>query len=349
MTIFLRGTSWYYEFQLRGVRHVKALGPITKTQAKREEQLARAKALEGTLAAQAPRSSPRFATFAHEYLPWYASSRRPSSARRYRDALKPLVAFFGPERLAHLSLLSVERYKQYRLAQGVSPVTVNAELKTLRHMYSTALAWGKLTTNPLATLKRYRTAIRHMRTLSMDEEARLLAACSNTVRPLVLVALYAGLRRGELLALRWGHVDLAHRLVTVDAATAKSGKTRSIPLNATALAAFQGLYTGQTRDEPVFLNFYGQPLYDPNWGLRQAISRSGIAPCRLHDLRHTFASRLVQAGADLRSVQELMGHASLRDTERYLHLQPGQTRTAVALLDSHQKSQQQKSPRKIKG
>lgn len=331
MSIYLRGKSWYYEFQCRGIRYVKALGLITKTQAKREEAAARAKALAGTLEVKTPASSPRFRTFAAEFLAWYAAHRRPNSTKRYRTALQALLPFFGAERLDAIVPLMVERYKRQRHSQGVAPATINLELLCLSALYTCALQWGKATRSPLTQVRRYRVDARPLRVLHPDEEHALLAVCPPPLRLLALAALHTGLRKGELLTLTWRQVDLRHRLVTVEAETAKGHRTRAVPLSQTLTAALQP-HQG-AHDAAVFLNTKGRPYRHIERVFQMAVIRAGIPYLRFHDLRHTFASRLVQAGVHLRTVQDLLGHRSIVHTQRYAHLSPEQTRQAVAIFD----------------
>lgn len=334
MSIFLRGKSWYYEFQVRGIRYVKTLGPITRTQAKREEAQAKAQAWAGTLAVRDPVPSPKFATFAAEYLAHCASHLRPTTVRRYQVALDALIAFLGAERLNDILPLTIERYKRQRLELGAAPGTINYELAALSACYTLALQWGRAQSNPVQGVRRYRTTPRPAQLLSPEDEATLLAHCTPALRALVLLALHTGMRAGELTGLRWGQVDLQRRQLTIEAGRAKNHTTRIIPLDRTALAIVQALYTGQASTALVLLNRHGRPWRGALRVFHMAMLAGGLAPCRLHDLRHTFASRLIQAGADLRAVQELLGHSSLAMTARYAHLAPDQTRRAVALLDA---------------
>lgn len=138
-----------------------------------------------------------------------------------------------------------------------------------------------------------------------------------------------GLRRGELLSLLWTDIDLEGKLLTVRGVTAKSGDTRHIPLNDEALTALKDWRLDSSEGERVF------PVatsFKTAWGA--LLKRAEVTGFRWHDLRHHFASRLVQAGVSLNTVRELLGHGSLTMTLRYAHLAPNQTRDAVSRLIS---------------
>ena len=145
--------------------------------------------------------------------------------------------------------------------------------------------------------------------------------------PAVLVSMNTGLRRGELLALKWNDIDFRGKQLTVGGDIAKTGDTRHIPLNSEALETLDHWKAQRPDPERVF------PIgssFKSAWGA--LLERAGITSFRWHDLRHHFASRLVQASVPLNTVRELLGHGSLKMTLRYAHLAPDQKRDAVAKL-----------------
>lgn len=211
-----------------------------------------------------------------------------------------------------------------------------------------------------------------VRYLSTDEEARLLKALdarddtrraerltANAARikfshepfpelgtytdhltPLVVVALHTGLRRGELFAMRWDDVDLVNRRVTVHGANAKSGRTRHVDLNAIAGKALEQWQTDRlaalsaraVAGPLVFPSATGGTLDNVQTSWERIVKAAKVKGFRFHDLRHTFASKLVMAGVDLNTVRELLGHADLKMTLRYAHLSPDHRRAAVDKL-----------------
>jgi integrase len=145
--------------------------------------------------------------------------------------------------------------------------------------------------------------------------------------PAVLVSLNTGLRRGELLTLTWSAIDFKQKLLTVEGAAAKSGNTRHIPLNDEAVKVLKHWREQCAQQDRVFSV---ATSFKRAWA--PLLTRANIQNFRWHDLRHHFASRLVQLGVPLNTVRELLGHASLVMTIRYAHLAPDQKREAVARL-----------------
>jgi integrase len=166
---------------------------------------------------------------------------------------------------------------------------------------------------------------RHMVPLP-DREGELF----DHLKPLVLLAINTGLRRGELFSLRWADVNLSAKVVTVVAASAKSGSKRHIPLNAEALATLEAWRErAKSTDGLVFPSIDGARLNNINKSWAGVIKIAGLENFKFHDLRHTFASKLVQAGVDLNTVRELLGHSEIATTLIYSHLSPGNLRAAV--------------------
>jgi integrase len=150
----------------------------------------------------------------------------------------------------------------------------------------------------------------------------------------VLVALNTGLRKGEIFGLRWSDVDLLGAQITVRGEGAKSGQTRYVPLNTEALDVLQR-WQGATPDENGFVfpgRVEGEPLDDVKKAWRAVVKAAKLQRFTFHDLRHTFASKLVMAGVDLNTVRELLGHADIEMTLRYAHLAPAHKAAAVAKL-----------------
>jgi integrase len=141
------------------------------------------------------------------------------------------------------------------------------------------------------------------------------------------------MRRGELFALEWRDLDLDRRTLAVRGDNAKSGKTRHIPLNDEAADTLSHWQGQQGDNGLVFPGKEGLPMDNINSSWRHLMERAKITRFRFHDLRHTFASKLVMAGVDLNTVRELLGHADIAMTLRYAHLAPAHKAAAVELLN----------------
>ena len=250
--------------------------------------------------------------------------------------------YLGKRRISEITSEDGERFKSAR-ARVVKPGTVNRELTVLKHMFAKAVEWNLLSRNPLRTVRYLRVPGHLERVLSTDEEVRLLRACdsvhSRFLKPIILVATNAGMRRGEILSLEWASVDLAQRTIRIVNAKSDSGD-RSIPMNTTVHALLSDLAT-KASSHFVFPSHRkpGERLLDLKKGFKKAVKLAGIEDLRFHDLRHTFATRLVQSGVDLITVQHLLGHARITMTARYAHSPNSARIAAVTRLDSISTSQ----------
>lgn len=172
-----------------------------------------------------------------------------------------------------------------------------------------------------------------IRLLSGDEEVRLLAHCGPQLKPLVLTALHTGFRKSELLSLVWADVDFHRRAITVRAAYAKNGESRSVPTNDVLTMTLKAVRMNERIEGFVFCSQKGTPYRSFRSAFEQAVCKAGLEDFTFHDLRHTFASRLVMAGVDLPTVKELMGHKDITMTLRYTHLSSGHKQRAVRVLE----------------
>ncbi|MHB8232054.1 MAG: site-specific integrase [bacterium] len=167
--------------------------------------------------------------------------------------------------------------------------------------------------------------------MSEEEADTLISNCEPYLRPIVVTALNTGMRKGEILSLTWDRVDLKNRIILLD--KTKNGERREIPVNDTLYRALSGL----TRRLDIKLVFPNpetlKQYYDLKGTFGRALAKSHITDFRFHDLRHTFASRLVMKGIDLTTVKELLGHKDVKMTLRYAHLAPAHIRKAVEILD----------------
>jgi integrase len=207
---------------------------------------------------------------------------------------------------------------------------------TLKSVFAKAKAWGKLSEHPGVSVKLLQNPRQKIRFLSEEEEAQLIPACSPGLRYVVQVGLLTGFRRQELASLRAEDVDLQNGTISVAACYSKTGESRTLPLGPRLKAVLQDALPACGSTSTMLVNEQGRP-----WSL-DALSAQFRATCvqaRIgslgpHVLRHTFASRLVMAGVDLRTVQELMGHKSIEMTLRYSHLSPHHKRTAMEALEA---------------
>jgi len=271
---------------------------------------------------------------------------RKRSKERDHFSARHLFPVFSGRELHTLTASDVRGYIDSRLAAGVEPGTVNREIGLLSSALNYArrdLDWD--IPNP-ATGRRLREPEGRLRYLSRDEAFALIQAAADNKRapylaPLIRLALHTGCRRGELLSLRWPSVDLGRGLIMLDGNATKSGRRRSVPLNAEARAALAELsgLPSDVRDRrsrlsvPVIATKKGKPVLSVKRSFASACKAAGIADFTFHDLRHTCAAWLVSAGVPLPEVRDLLGHSTIRMTERYAHLAPENVRAAVAKIE----------------
>jgi integrase/recombinase XerD len=266
------------------------------------------------------------------YLLFLAARRSPRTVDAYRRDLAALGTFRGGP-VGDASLEDIERWVAEMRAAGLASSTISRRASAARSYFRHLLMIGAREDNPAAALVLPKRARRLPRALSPGEIERLIdAAIGSTPRALrdraLVELLYgAGLRVSEATGLEKGAVDIELRVVRV---VGKGGKERLVPLGRPAAEAVRRyLALGRPhldrRYRPeLFLNARGGPLTRAGAFLilRRLAERAGLEPQRVHPhlLRHSFATHLLEGGADLRSVQEMLGHADLGTTERYTHI-----------------------------
>ena len=266
------------------------------------------------------------------FLALLAARRAPKTVEAYRRDLAQLGAYLGKP-VAKATLEELERYTAQLRADGLSGATIARRTAAARSFYRHQQLLGARDDNPAAAVKLPRRAKPLPKTLSPGEAERLIQAAAGTqprsLRDQALVELLygAGLRVSEATGLEKAGVDLDDRLVRV---IGKGGKERVVPIGRHAAEALRRYlargrpYLDARHRPELFLNARGGPLTRAGAFLilRKLAEKAGLDPHRVHPhlLRHSFATHLLEGGADLRSVQEMLGHADLSTTELYTHV-----------------------------
>jgi len=244
--------------------------------------------------------------------------------------MEMLLSNLGDMALDKITTQQLEELQSYYLGKGNSPATVNRKFDVLKNMFTKASDWGMIGDDVLKNVrkcKHLKVNNRRLRYLSGEECIALINACDPHLKPIVITALATGCRRGEILSLKWVHVDLKHGFIHLE--DTKNGERRDIPINDALAATLQNI----TRRLDVAYIFYdpsnGKPYGDVKKAFHSALRRAKIQNFHFHDLRHTFASHLVMAGVDITTVSRLLGHKSLTMTLRYAHLSPQHGMDAV--------------------
>jgi excisionase family DNA binding protein len=287
------------------------------------------------------RSNERFEDFTKLYIDNYARVMKRSWQRSDLSYLRAhLNPVFGKMPLSEITKFQIEQYiakrqddaVERRPSEKVKKTTINREVACMRKILNKAVDWGYLAKSPMNGVRLFSEKDNlKERILSRDEEKRLLQACPRHLRSISLFALHTGMRRGEIFSLKWPHVDLGTKMIKV--VMTKSGRTRLVCVNDVLLEMLRELRKSSPADNYVFVNpKTGKPYTDVKTSFSTACKRAGIKNLRFHDFRHTFASRLVENGTDLITVKELLGHSTVKTTERYTHSNQEQKRRAVDTL-----------------
>jgi integrase len=286
--------------------------------------------------------------------PRYVGNRKVSGLRSHievKRVVKILEGHFGNTRIRSITHGDVLHFKTERLDTPVKPpstkkprkkklknkqrsiATVNRELTVLKRMFSIALREGWILRHPFTgsdTLISSSDETKRTRVLSREEEELLLDACDENrskLRPIIIMALDTGMRRGEILSLRWRDVDFENKRVNIQAMNTKTLRSRSVPISPRLLDELNAL-TCRGQAQRVF-------------GITDTVKRSwatakrvaGIADLRFHDLRHTCATRLVQGGLPIAEVSRILGHTSVVTTFRYANVDDSTFDRMLAILE----------------
>lgn len=330
MGIFKRGDSpnWWYRAQLKG----KVVTGSTDTT---DRRLAYRIYLEKHRQLVEERHLPNekaLNTSFFEMCALYIENHAKVNKKTWKDdeiVLRKLKRFFGDVPLTAIKTEDIEKYKGSRRSL-VKEATINRELTVMKVLLKKAVIWGYARHNPAKDVRLYKEELIPVRILTPEERQRLIAACPKSLRPIVVMALKTGMRKGEILNLRWEHVDLAHQIINVT--HTKSKKLRAVPIHPELEEFLRALPRGS---EYVFHDQNGERLKDEGkFWIDFVASRNaaGLGDLTFHALRHNFASELAAKGADLRTIQEYLGHSSLMLLQRYAHVSKGIWRSTIHLL-----------------
>ncbi len=334
MGLVKRCNTWWMSFMYQGQQVRRSTGTSDKRVADAILGKIKVQIIEGRFFEKPETQYRTLTELMDRYVNEHAARR--ANHRRELTSVKNLKAFFGNPTLDQITPKLIVAYKNRRYSDGVKPATMNRELATLKKAFNLARReWEWCSDNPVSRVSMERENNTRDRWLTVEEEARLLPAAAPWLRELMIFAIYTGMRMGEILALTWDGVDLFRRTVTVF--RSKNGERRTIPVNTTVLDLLKGKYAVRLGTiDIVFHSESHTPLDGSNIrrALTTALDSAKIHDLHFHDLRHTFATRMVQAGIDLYKVQRLLGHKSPIMTQRYAHHYPESLRDGVDALEA---------------
>jgi integrase len=328
--IWQESKNWSIDFNFHGQRIREMIGPsrkgAEKVIAKKKTEIIENKFLD----IRKELAPIKFYDFAKEYLQWAKANKKPSTYSRDIYIMRMFDKEFKEKTIQEITTWQIEKWKSTR-KEGLQAGSVNRELALLKHIFSMAVKWRKLKENPAREVKRFKGETKRVRYLIPYEVQTLLSNCEDFLKPIVTVAVHTGMRKSEILGLKWDQVNFEQGMISLS--DTKNRERRDIPMNETVKTTLRAI---GRKGDLIFPNRNGKqidgvPLY---FAFHAALAKSGITDFRFHDLRHTFASNLVmQEGVELNDVRELLGHKNMSMTLRYAHLSPRHKTKVINILD----------------
>jgi len=326
MSLWKRGKVYWSFIYVDGIRYAQSTGTGNLRQATLIEQRFREELNLKRHQITEPRPRMSFGELAARFLaeggarPWHI------------DRLKLLLPYWSETPIGQIHKAMTVDYRTRRhAAKTVTDTTINRDLEALRHILFWAVDEGLLTANPLSRMRLTPERRKPRPVLGLDEEAQLLSAAAPHLRSIIVTALDTGMRRGELLNQRWEHVDFNRTLLFVSRSKTAGGEGREIPFTTRVYE----LLLAERKEEGLLFTYKGKPIRIIKTAWKAAIRRAGIRYRRFHDLRHTFNTRLMEAGVMQEVRKALMGHSSGEDVNSiYTHVELPVKREAIRKLEA---------------
>lgn len=349
MGVRKRYNKWWVDFSFNRNRYRRVSPENSKAGAQAYEfllkrRLARGEPIDGVEVIRTP-----FKDFAADWFQTYVKNNNKRSEILHKETILRLhlLPFFGRIKLDGITSHDVERYKAKKLDERLNPKTINNHLTVLHKCLQCAMEWGVINSCPI--IKKLKTPPQKFDFLSIEESQQLVNSTDGMLRDMIKTALETGLRFGELIALTWDDVDLIQRELIIRQAFAqgvlgstKSNKIRRIPMTA---SVYEILKAKKKDTGYAFAGINGKP-WDQSTSIRRLhriCKKAGLRNIGWHVLRHTFASHLAQAGANLVAIQNLLGHSDIHTTMRYAHINRGVLREAIDNLNGNHNNEEPKS------
>lgn len=331
MSLYRRGRTFWSYVWIDGIRHSKSTGTTNRRQAElidreHKDELNRAR---HQIVEPAPMMT--FGALAARFI-------AEASPRPYHlDRLKVLLPYFADSAIGRISKAAVRDYRNRRKAERtLSETTLNRDIEVLRHLLYWAVDEGLLTANPIARVRMTPERRKPRSILSLEEEEKLLGAAAPHLKPIIIIGLDTGMRRGELLTQRFEHIDFNRHVLQVTHSKTPGGEAREIPLTDRAFHLLKGF----AQPSGLVFTFKGRPLHRIKTAWKAGIRRAGIRYYRFHDLRHTFNTRLMEAGVMPDVRKALMGHSTGEDVNSiYTHVELPVKREAIRKLETWMETQ----------
>lgn len=342
LDLWPKGRAWRFRYTgLDGRMKAITIGDATTVPL--DEARRQAKALGGVKKqrkeAHLAQPIPTYSEYLEEtYFPFCRATKKPSGGEE-RTIRNQLIPAFGHLQLDSISRSLVASFVNEKIARGYEPAGINKMLSHLKSSLNKAVEWevGGLKVSPMRGLKLLKVIPKIDRFLDPEEARSLIRAVHESASPMlrfiVPFLLFTGARKREALDAEWRYVDLESRIWTIP--DTKSGKPRFVPLSDQAIEVVRAAQrylrgTRQANSKWLFPNLEtGKPYSSIFYPWDICRKAAGLPEVRIHDLRHSFASALVNRGMTLYDVKELLGHANVVTTQRYAHLSKARLREAA--------------------
>jgi integrase len=326
MSLWKRGNVYWSFIYMDGIRYSQSTGTGNLRQATLIEQRFREELNLKRHQITQPAPQMTFGALTARFLaegdsrPWHI------------DRLKVLLPYWSETPIGRIHKAMATDYRKRRhAAKAVTDTTINRDLEALRHILFWAVDEGLLTANPLSRMRLIPERRKPCSVLGLDEEQQLLAASAPHLRIIIITAIDTGMRRGELLNQRWEHIDFNRNLLFVSQSKTAGGEGREIPFT----NRIYELLLAERKEEGLLFTFKGKPIRVIKTAWKAAVRRAGIRYRRFHDLRHTFNTRLMEAGVMQEVRKALMGHSSGEDVNSiYTHVELPAKREAIRKLEA---------------
>ena len=324
---------WWIGVSHKGRRVRKSTGTTDKRLAEAIRAKAKTRLVEGTWFDIDESKLRTLKEMIEKYLSERSTTKSPASYKRDVSCFKHIINHFNDCVLADITPSKINDYKQARLAVA-DPQTVVKELSVLRNAFNVAIKeWEWCKDNAVSKVSMPKVPQGRVRFLTVQDIQNLLAHAEEWFKPVMLFAIHTGFREGDIITLTWEQVDFFKRRIILD--KTKNDEHHTVPINDTLFEVLKNLNKVMLIDCNLVFHHNGKPLYriQIHRALKKACERAKIADFRFHDLRHTFATLLINEGVDLYTVQKLLGHKDGRMTQRYAHLTHEKFVSAVNQLD----------------
>jgi integrase len=348
MAVYRRGKIWWYGFKFQGRKIQESTGFSNKTAALRCEAKRKADMLDRRAGFIKAKLAPKFEDYVKEFLEWSEQQHKPKTHALHEWNCKTLRRFFGGKYLDEITTEMVEDFKSARkqefrknakVGRLVSGITVNRALETLKAMYYQAERFGYVVKNPAVGVAMFRDPLDAMRVITFEEQAAYLSNASQPLADIARVMLDTGMRPEEVFRIRVENIDFVQKAIFNPFGKTKAAR-RTIPMTDDLACLLKGRIRKFEEKKTPFVfpspYDYQRPIGSVKKAHRQAAAVAEIkGRFRLYDLRHTFATRAVAAGADLPTLAALLGHASIQMTMRYVHPAAEQKRIAIEKFERY--------------